>query len=126
MKFDQLAWWCLPLLLAAAPPEISADQLLIDARALITLGGEEAVSSPEAAALRTRLVDAGRAARAQIEADLASGKLSNVCLPAPGTTQISLGELVKGLEALTTEQRAKPLSQGMALYLAQRFSCAAH
>ncbi len=125
MKFSKRAWWCLPLLLAAAPPEISADQLLIDARALVALGGEEAVSSPEAATLRTRLVDASRAARAQIDADLASGKLSNVCLPAPGTTQISLGDVIGGLEALTAEQRAKPLSQGMALYLAKRFNCAA-
>lgn len=126
MKLIALALLLAPVLAAAAAPEISSDELLVEARALVARGGEEAVSSPEAAAIRLRLVEAGRLARAQIDAGLASGKLSNVCLPAPGTTQMSLGDVMAGLSVLTTEQRAQPLSQGMALYLAKRFACAAH
>lgn len=119
----RLALLLAPLLVAAAAPEISADQLLADAQALVARG-EQAADSPEAAALRDQLIEAGRAARVRINADLASGKRANVCLPPPGTTQLSLGDVVDGLSGLTTEERAQPLSEGMAIYLARRFACA--
>ncbi len=120
-----LALLPLALLIAAAPAERSSDQFLADARALVARDSPEAVTSPEADALRQQMAKAARTARAQIGADLANGTLANVCLRAPGTTQISLGEVIAGLGALTADQRALPLSKGMALFLGRRFPCPA-
>lgn len=121
----------LPALLAAqaaapvavpAPPETVAE-FLQQADALIAIGGDAAVSSPQADAIRTAIQQAAMAYRASLAQAAERGTPPPSCPPPPGQAQLSLGDITDYFRAFPPANRPMPLATAFALVMTLRFPC---
>lgn len=102
----------------AAEPSIA--QFLIDADALVARG-PEAVTSPEADALRATMTKSAVRARGLVAAH--DGQPASACPPPPGQAGLSLGDIMDVLRGLPADQQTQPLGNGMAQVLRVKFPC---
>ena len=105
-----------------APPETVA-QFLEQAEALVAIGGEEAVSSPQADTIRSALQQAGMAYRASLAEAAQRGEKPSSCPPPPGQAQLSLGDMTGYFRAFPQANRDMPLDTAFALVMTLRYPC---
>lgn len=105
-----------------APPETVAE-FLIQADALIAIGGDEAVSSPQADTIRGALQQAGMAYRASLAEAAQRGEKPPSCPPPPGQAQLSLGDMTGYFRAFPQAHREMPLVTAFALVMTLRYPC---
>lgn len=106
-----------------APPETVAE-FLAQADALIATGGDAAVTSPQADAIRTAIQQAAMAYRASLAEAAQRGSPPASCPPPPGQAQLSLGDITGYFRAFPEANRPMPLATAFALVMTLRFPCA--
>ncbi len=105
-----------------APPETVAE-FLIRADALVAIGGDEAVASPQADSIRSALQQAGMAYRASLAEAAQRGERPPGCPPPPGQAQLSLGDITSYFRAFPQAHREMPLVTAFALVMTLRYPC---
>ena len=105
-----------------APPETVAE-FLIQADALVAIGGDEAVASPQADTIRSTLQQAGMAYRASLAEASQRGERPPSCPPPPGQAQLSLGDITGYFRAFPQAHREMPLVTAFALVMTLRYPC---
>ncbi len=105
-----------------APPETVAE-FLTQADALIAIGGDAAVSSPQADTIRSALQQAGMAYRASLAESAQRGETPPSCPPPPGQAQLSLGDITGYFRAFPKANRDMPLVTAFALVMTLLYPC---
>ncbi len=107
-----------------APPDTVAE-FLRQVDDLVAIGGDAAVSSPQADVIRAALQASALAYRASLAEAAARGEAPPSCPPPPGQAQLSLGDITGYLRAFPEVNRAMPLETAFALVMTLRYPCAA-
>lgn len=107
-----------------APPETVAE-FLTQADALIAIGGDAAVASPQADTIRSALQQAGMAYRASLAESAQRGEPPSSCPPPPGQAQLSLGDITGYFRAFPQANRDMPLETAFALVMTLLYPCRA-
>lgn len=107
-----------------APPETVAE-FLTQADALIAIGGDAAVASPQADTIRSALQQAGMAYRASLAESAQRRETPPSCPPPPGQAQLSLGDITGYFRAFPQANRDMPLETAFALVMTLLYPCRA-
>ena len=111
-----------PIAVPPAPETVS--EFLQQADALVAMGGEAAVASPQADVIRSAVQQAAVAYRASLAEATQRGDPPPSCPPPPGQAQLSLGDLVGLFRAFPEANRSMPLTTAFALVMTLQFPCA--
>lgn len=110
-----------PPLAPVAPATV--EEFLVQADALVAVGGEAAVNSPQADVIREAMMQAAMAYRASLAQAAQRGERPSSCPPPPGQAQLSLGDMMGFFRAFPQANRSMPLPTAFALVMTLRFPC---
>jgi glucose/arabinose dehydrogenase len=123
MKFASgIAAALLAMCAPAFAQSMTAAEFLAKAEALIR-SGRATADSPELLALRDQGLAAGKAVRAQQQADRAAGRAATLCMPE--RADFEAAELIGFLTGIPRERRNVPLVEAFADFIKIKYPCPA-